>query len=92
MQLLHLQAQNQTARIISQKLAESNGQIARLIAETGGQNCMIVDSTALLEQATDDIIHSSFYSTGQRCSARVLYVQEEIADNLIELLKAQWLN
>ena len=79
---------NQTARLINNKLAESNGPIARLIAETGGQNCMLVDSTALLEQATDDIINSSFYSAGQRCSAlRVLYVQEDISDNLIELLK-----
>jgi RHH-type transcriptional regulator, proline utilization regulon repressor / proline dehydrogenase / delta 1-pyrroline-5-carboxylate dehydrogenase len=79
---------NQTARLINSKLAHSNGQIAKLIAETGGQNCMIIDSTALLEQATDDIINSSFYSAGQRCSAlRVLYVQEDVADNLIKLLK-----
>jgi RHH-type transcriptional regulator, proline utilization regulon repressor / proline dehydrogenase / delta 1-pyrroline-5-carboxylate dehydrogenase len=59
-----------------------------LIAETGGQNVMIVDSSALLEQAVIDIIQSAFGSAGQRCSAlRVLYVQEEVADKLIHLLK-----
>jgi RHH-type proline utilization regulon transcriptional repressor/proline dehydrogenase/delta 1-pyrroline-5-carboxylate dehydrogenase len=58
------------------------------IAETGGQNCMIVDSTALPEQVVDDVISSGFQSAGQRCSAlRVLFLQEDIADNVITMLK-----
>ena len=58
-----------------------------LIAETGGQNAMLVDSTALPEQAVDDIARSAFGSAGQRCSAlRVLYVQDDIADRLLEML------
>jgi RHH-type proline utilization regulon transcriptional repressor/proline dehydrogenase/delta 1-pyrroline-5-carboxylate dehydrogenase len=61
---------------------------AVLIAETGGLNAMIVDSTALPEQAVDDIVASSFQSAGQRCSAlRMLYVQEETKDRMIEMLK-----
>jgi RHH-type transcriptional regulator, proline utilization regulon repressor / proline dehydrogenase / delta 1-pyrroline-5-carboxylate dehydrogenase len=77
-----------TAHVINRTLAKRDSPIAKLIAETGGQNCMIVDSSALLEQATDDIINSSFLSSGQRCSAlRVLYVQDEIADDLTELIK-----
>lgn len=59
-----------------------------LIAETGGLNAMIVDSTALPEHAVRDIINASFRSAGQRCSAlRCLYVQEDIADNLLKMLK-----
>ena len=59
-----------------------------LIAETGGINAMIVDSSALLERAVDDIISSAFRSAGQRCSAlRMLYVQEDIADDLIRMLR-----
>ncbi len=62
--------------------------IIPLIAETGGQNAMIVDSSALLEQATDDIVRSAFLSAGQRCSAlRVLCVQEEVADELLASVK-----
>jgi len=58
-----------------------------LIAETGGQNCMVVDSTALPEQVVDDVISSGFRSAGQRCSAlRVLFLQEEIADEVIAML------
>ncbi len=76
------------AQGINRTLAAKDGPIVPLIAETGGQNCMVVDSTALLEQAIDDILLSAFGSAGQRCSAlRVLYVQEEIADELIEMLK-----
>jgi RHH-type proline utilization regulon transcriptional repressor/proline dehydrogenase/delta 1-pyrroline-5-carboxylate dehydrogenase len=76
-----------TAQHINQTLAKRNGPIAPLIAETGGQNCMVVDSSALIEQAIDDIVLSAFGSAGQRCSAlRVLYVQEDIADALMELL------
>ncbi len=76
-----------TARFINRTLAERDAAIVPFIAETGGQNCMILDSSALLEQAVDDIIMSAFNSAGQRCSAlRVLYVQEEVADRLIALL------
>lgn len=76
-----------TAQHINKQLAARNGSIVPLIAETGGQNVMIVDSSALKEQVVKDIIVSSFQSAGQRCSAlRVLLVQEEIADGLIEML------
>lgn len=76
-----------TAQSINRQLAERNTAIAPLIAETGGQNCMLVDSSALLEQATDCIINSAFGSIGQRCSAlRVLYVQEDIYEDLLALL------
>lgn len=76
------------AQQINQTLAARKGAILPLIAETGGQNCMIVDSTALLEQAVDDIILSAFGSAGQRCSAlRVLMVQESVADELLDMLK-----
>jgi len=75
------------AQHINITLAKRNTSIARLVAETGGQNCMIVDSSALLEQACNDIITSAFGSAGQRCSAlRILYVQEDIADQIIELI------
>ncbi|MBT82647.1 MAG: trifunctional transcriptional regulator/proline dehydrogenase/L-glutamate gamma-semialdehyde dehydrogenase [Alteromonadaceae bacterium] len=77
----------QTGTLISQLLAERGGEQVPLIAETGGQNCMIVDSTALPEQVVDDVVHSGFQSAGQRCSAlRVLYVQEDIADDLTDML------
>ena len=76
-----------TARNINISLAQREGAIATLIAETGGQNAMIVDSTALPEQVVNDVVSSSFTSAGQRCSAlRVLYVQDDIADRVIELL------
>lgn len=79
---------SETANKIQQYLAMRGGAIVPFIAETGGINTMIVDSSALIEQAVDDIILSAFGSAGQRCSAlRVLYVQEEIADSLIEILK-----
>jgi len=77
-----------TAKYINLNLANRTGSIAKFIAETGGQNTMIMDSTSLPEQAVDDIILSAFGSSGQRCSAlRVLYIQNDIADNMIELLK-----
>lgn len=77
-----------TAKSIQRQLANKDGAIVPLIAETGGQNVMIVDSTALLEQVVKDVISSAFSSAGQRCSAlRVLYLQDEIADECIELLK-----
>mgnify|MGYP001316785430 FL=1 len=76
-----------TAKKIQTNLLNSQNQIVPLIAETGGINTMIVDSSALLEQVTDDVIRSAFDSAGQRCSAlRVLCVQEEIYDELIKML------
>jgi len=76
-----------TAATINRTLAAREGPIVPLIAETGGVNAMIVDATALCEQVVDDAITSAFMSAGQRCSAlRVLYVQEEIADRIIEML------
>ena len=78
---------NETARRISQTLAQKPGPISTLIAETGGQNCMIVDSTALPEQVVRDVIASSFDSAGQRCSAlRVLFIQSDIAAPILEML------
>ncbi|MGL6160899.1 bifunctional proline dehydrogenase/L-glutamate gamma-semialdehyde dehydrogenase PutA [Microbulbifer sp.] len=78
----------ETARLINQQLAVKEGPITPLIAETGGQNVMIVDSTALPEQVVDDVIQSAFLSAGQRCSAlRILCVQDVIADNLLEMLR-----
>ncbi|HEV7166285.1 MAG TPA: bifunctional proline dehydrogenase/L-glutamate gamma-semialdehyde dehydrogenase PutA [Gammaproteobacteria bacterium] len=77
----------ETAKTIHQTLANRDGIIPALIAETGGQNCMLVDSSALPEQVVMDVVASSFNSAGQRCSAlRVLFVQEEIADRVIEVL------
>lgn len=77
-----------TAQIINKTLASRGGEIIPLIAETGGQNAMVVDSSALLEQVVNDVINSAFGSAGQRCSAlRVLYVQEEIYDKLLNMLK-----
>ena len=77
----------ETARIIHRTLASREGPIAVLIAETGGQNAMIVDSSALPEQVVLDSVQSSFNSAGQRCSAlRVLCVQEEIAPRVQRLL------
>ncbi|MDG1438708.1 MAG: bifunctional proline dehydrogenase/L-glutamate gamma-semialdehyde dehydrogenase PutA [Emcibacteraceae bacterium] len=77
-----------TAKIINRSLANRDGAIVPLIAETGGQNVMIVDSTALPEQVVDDAISSAFQSAGQRCSAlRVLYIQDDVADIVIPMLK-----
>ncbi|WP_163834833.1 bifunctional proline dehydrogenase/L-glutamate gamma-semialdehyde dehydrogenase PutA [Spartinivicinus ruber] len=77
-----------TAQLINRTLAARKGAIVPLIAETGGQNAMIVDSTALPEQVVKDVVHSAFASAGQRCSAlRVLFVQEDVADRITELLK-----
>jgi RHH-type proline utilization regulon transcriptional repressor/proline dehydrogenase/delta 1-pyrroline-5-carboxylate dehydrogenase len=76
-----------TAATINRTLAGRDGPIVPLIAETGGVNAMVVDATALPEQVVDDAITSAFTSAGQRCSAlRVLYLQEEIADRVIEML------
>jgi RHH-type proline utilization regulon transcriptional repressor/proline dehydrogenase/delta 1-pyrroline-5-carboxylate dehydrogenase len=74
------------AKIIERQLAQTSPD-AMFIAETGGLNAMIVDSTALMEQATRDIIRAAFQSAGQRCSAlRVLYVQKDVRAELIEML------
>ncbi len=76
-----------TARSINAALAARPGPIVPLIAETGGQNAMIVDSTALPEQVVVDVVNSAFRSAGQRCSAlRVLFLQEEIAPRVLEML------
>ena len=77
----------ETAKAINRTLAGREGPIVPLIAETGGQNAMIVDSTALPEQVVADAVFSAFRSAGQRCSAlRVLFVQNDIADKLIGML------
>ncbi|MBY0282842.1 MAG: L-glutamate gamma-semialdehyde dehydrogenase [Sphingomonas sp.] len=77
-----------TARKIARALLDDdNRPIVSLIAETGGINAMIVDSTALPEQVVQDVVTSAFRSAGQRCSAlRLLLLQEEIADSVIEML------
>jgi len=75
------------AQIINRTLADAGKWEASLIAETGGINAMIVDSTALLEQAVRDVVASAFQSAGQRCSAaRVVCVQADIADRFNEML------
>jgi RHH-type proline utilization regulon transcriptional repressor/proline dehydrogenase/delta 1-pyrroline-5-carboxylate dehydrogenase len=77
----------ETARAIHMALAAKSGPIVPLIAETGGQNAMIVDSSALPEQVVTDTIASAFQSAGQRCSAlRVLYLQSDIAGKTIDML------
>jgi RHH-type proline utilization regulon transcriptional repressor/proline dehydrogenase/delta 1-pyrroline-5-carboxylate dehydrogenase len=77
----------ETAHRINRKLAKRSGSIATFIAETGGQNAMIVDSSAHPEQVIVDVMQSAFTSAGQRCSAlRLLCLQEDIADRVIELL------
>jgi RHH-type proline utilization regulon transcriptional repressor/proline dehydrogenase/delta 1-pyrroline-5-carboxylate dehydrogenase len=77
----------ETARMINRTLAERDGPIIPFVAETGGQNAMIVDSSALPEQVTRDVISSAFQSAGQRCSAlRVLFVQDDVADGIIRMI------
>jgi len=77
----------ETARAINRSLAARDAAIGTLIAETGGQNALIADSSALSEQLVKDVIASSFGSAGQRCSClRVLFVQEDIADKVITML------
>jgi RHH-type proline utilization regulon transcriptional repressor/proline dehydrogenase/delta 1-pyrroline-5-carboxylate dehydrogenase len=76
-----------TARTIARTMAERLAPGAPLVAETGGLNAMVVDSTALPEQAVRDILASAFQSAGQRCSAlRMLYLQEEVAPAVLEML------
>lgn len=77
----------ETAHIINRTLASRQGALPTFIAETGGQNAMIVDSTALPEQVVADVMQSAFASAGQRCSAlRVLCVQDDVADRIIDLI------
>jgi RHH-type proline utilization regulon transcriptional repressor/proline dehydrogenase/delta 1-pyrroline-5-carboxylate dehydrogenase len=77
----------EVAKLIQMNLAQRDGEIVPLVAETGGQNCMLVDSSALPEQVVEDVLRSAFGSAGQRCSAlRVLYLQDEIADRVIPML------
>ena len=77
----------EVAKSINSALAKKSGAILPLIAETGGINAMIVNSTALLEQVADDVLTSAFRSAGQRCSAlRLLCVQEDIAQPCITLI------
>ena len=78
----------QTAHLINRALAAREAAIAPMVAETGGQNAMLVDSTALPEQVIKDVVHSAFTSAGQRCSAlRVLFIQQDIAPRVLDLLK-----
>jgi RHH-type proline utilization regulon transcriptional repressor/proline dehydrogenase/delta 1-pyrroline-5-carboxylate dehydrogenase len=78
----------ETARAINRALAARDGPIVPFIAETGGQNAMIVDATALAEQVVDDAIASGFGSAGQRCSAlRVMFVQDDVAERTLEMLR-----
>ncbi len=77
----------ETAQAINRALARRPGPIVPLIAETGGQNAMIVDSSALAEQVVADVLVSAFDSAGQRCSAlRLLYLQEDIAERILAML------
>lgn len=76
-----------TAQLINKRLANKSGPIIPFIAETGGVNAMIADSSALAEQLVQDVLQSAFGSAGQRCSAlRVLFIQEEAADKFINML------
>ncbi len=78
---------NETAWAIQSTLAQKRGPIVPFIAETGGINAMIADSSALPEQVVRDLVRSAFDSAGQRCSAaRVLFVQNDVADQMIEML------
>jgi RHH-type proline utilization regulon transcriptional repressor/proline dehydrogenase/delta 1-pyrroline-5-carboxylate dehydrogenase len=76
------------AQSINRSLAARDGAIVPFIAETGGQNAMFADSTALLEQLTDDVMRSAFGSAGQRCSAlRVLLLQDDVAHRALEMIR-----
>jgi len=77
----------EVAQLINRTLAKRAGAAVPLIAETGGQNAMIVDSTALPEQVTRDVLMSAFQSAGQRCSAlRVLFLQDDVAERMLDML------
>lgn len=82
-----LTGSTEAAAAINRALAARDGPIATVIAETGGQNAMIVDSTALPEQVARDAVTSAFDSAGQRCSAlRVLFLQDDVADRMLEMV------
>lgn len=77
-----------TARLINRALSARDAEPVPFIAETGGQNAMIIDSTSLPEQVVRDVIRSAFASAGQRCSAlRVLFVQQDVAERIIPMLR-----
>jgi RHH-type proline utilization regulon transcriptional repressor/proline dehydrogenase/delta 1-pyrroline-5-carboxylate dehydrogenase len=77
----------EVAQLINRTLARRDGVLCPLIAETGGLNAMIVDSSALPEQVARDVVMSAFQSAGQRCSAlRVLFVQEDVADKMLKMI------
>lgn len=78
----------ETARLINQTLADRQGPIVPFIAETGGMNAMLADSSALPEQVVTDVVYSAFDSAGQRCSAaRILFVQKDVARRTISMLQ-----
>ena len=81
----------EVARLIAQTLSQRlslQGRSIPLIAETGGQNAMVVDSSALAEQVVGDVLASAFDSAGQRCSAlRLLCIQEDVADRVLDMLQ-----
>jgi len=78
---------NRTAWSIQRALTKRSGEIIPFIAETGGINAMIVDSSALPEQITRDVVHSAFDSAGQRCSAaRIIFIQDDVADDFINMI------
>jgi RHH-type transcriptional regulator, proline utilization regulon repressor / proline dehydrogenase / delta 1-pyrroline-5-carboxylate dehydrogenase len=82
-----LTGSTEAAAVINRALAARDGPIATVIAETGGQNAMVVDSTALPEQVARDAVTSAFDSAGQRCSAlRVLFLQDDVADKMLEMV------
>jgi RHH-type proline utilization regulon transcriptional repressor/proline dehydrogenase/delta 1-pyrroline-5-carboxylate dehydrogenase len=82
-----LTGSTEAAWAINRSLASREGPLAQIVAETGGMNAMIVDSTALPEQVTRDVIASAFDSAGQRCSAlRVLFLQADVADRMLDLI------
>ena len=83
-----LTGSTETAAVINRALAARSGPIATVIAETGGQNAMIVDSTALPEQVARDAVISAFDSAGQRCSAlRVLFLQDDVAGKMLDMIQ-----
>ena len=78
----------EVARAINRQLAKRSDRLPVLVAETGGLNAMIVDSTALPEQVTRDVLVSAFQSAGQRCSAlRVLFLQSDVADRMLAMIE-----
>ncbi len=87
-QLVCFTGSSQSAKQIQQTLADHDGPIIPFIAETGGQNVLIADSSALIDQLIPDVIQSAFFSAGQRCSAlRIAYIQEDIFNEFCTTLK-----